>query len=75
MHAAIEHYADFDVVRLVSYTELDWPSPALGCPEEGRFYPQVVTPGYLVVVVVEGRSLEYHTDRGVTVVSCTADQP
>jgi hypothetical protein len=68
--AAREHDTPLSDVTLVSFTERDWPSPALGCPEEGRLYPQIVTPGYVVVVMVERVQVEYHTDSRASVTSC-----
>ena len=47
-----------------------WPDAALGCPEPGTFYAQVVTPGFLVVVTTGGQELQYHTDDRGTFVSC-----
>jgi hypothetical protein len=73
-HALLRAANDFavepDDVRLVSYTARDWPSPALGCPEEDLLYPQVVTPGFLVTISVAGQPVDYHTDSATTVVQC-----
>ena len=68
--AAREHDVPLKSVTLVSFSERDWPSPALGCPEEGRLYPQIVTPGYLVVVSVQAVQREYHTDSRMGITSC-----
>ena len=48
----------------------EWSSSALGCPQPGFFYAQVITPGYLVVVAGGGRRLEYHTDTRGRAVMC-----
>ena len=46
----------------------EWSDSSLGCPQPGRMYAQVITPGYLVVVAGGGKRLEYHTDmRGLAV--------
>jgi len=50
--------------------EREWTDRSLGCPREGVLYAQVITPGYLVVVVGNGRRLEYHTDTTGTAVFC-----
>jgi len=68
--AAREHDVPLTAVTLVSFAERDWPSPALGCPEEGRLYPQIVTPGYLIVVTVQAVQREYHTDSRMGITSC-----
>jgi hypothetical protein len=50
----------------------EWPDSALGCPEPGQSYLQVVTPGYLVVLEAQGQRYEYHTDQtGSSVVLCS----
>lgn len=48
----------------------DWPDTALGCPQSGAMYAQVITPGFLVEVQSGGTVLEYHTDRDSRVVLC-----
>jgi hypothetical protein len=61
-------------VRVVSYEQQTWSSTALGCPEDGRSYAQILTNGYRVVVLVEGSALAYHVDEsGSAVIQC--DQP
>ncbi|MEA2531632.1 MAG: hypothetical protein QOG89_3276 [Thermomicrobiales bacterium] len=51
-----------DELQVVSFESWEWPDASLGCPEEGGFYAQVITPGYLIVVTGAGEQLEYHTD-------------
>lgn len=48
----------------------DWSDASLGCPEPGRLYAQVITPGYLIVVSGGGRSVEYHADTAGRIVTC-----
>jgi hypothetical protein len=42
----------------------DWPDSSLGCPEPGRAYAQIITPGYLVTVhrFDGGDEVLVHTD-------------
>lgn len=55
----------------VARTEaVDWPSTALGCPEPGKVYAQVITPGYRIVLEHDGRQYPYHTDRSQRFVLC-----
>ena len=49
-------------VTVVSYAATEWPDTALGCPKDGEVYAQVITPGYLVVLSIDGVEMEYHTD-------------
>jgi len=62
-------------VRLVSVEAVDWPDTSLGCPEQGKFYAQVITPGYRVVVRAGSTDYEYHTDRAGNFVLCVRGQP
>jgi hypothetical protein len=58
-------------ISVISVEVTDWPDPSLGCPEPGLMYPQVITPGYRVVLEAQGTRYEYHTDAsGQRVVTC-----
>lgn len=48
----------------------EWPDTALGCPQAGTMYAQVIVPGFLVEVQSGGKVLEYHTDRDSRAVLC-----
>ena len=65
---------DLEAIEVVSVKAVDWPDTSLGCPEEGMMYAQVITPGYLVVLGVEGEEYQYHTDTAGRVVLCV-DEP
>lgn len=70
--AAVEEFeARRDQIAVNDYVQVNWPSTALGCPEEGKFYAQIVTPGYEVDLSIEGRQVTYHTNQtGSSVVRC-----
>lgn len=57
-------------LTVVQAESREWSDASLGCPREGEFYAQVITPGYLVLIQGGGRELEYHTDLAGTVVLC-----
>lgn len=57
-------------VKIVLVEQVTWPDTSLGCPEPGKFYAQVLVPGYRVVVEVGGRKFEVHTDLRGRVVIC-----
>ncbi len=60
-------------ITVISYEEVNWPDTSLGCPQPGRMYAQVITPGYRVVLEAGGNQYEAHTDRtGGRVVFCPA---
>jgi hypothetical protein len=67
--AAAEGVAE-ETIRLVSVEAVEWSDASLGCPEPDMVYAQVITPGYLVVLELEGELFEYHTDDGRFVVQC-----
>jgi hypothetical protein len=37
-----------------------WRDASLGCPQPGKAYAQVLTPGYLIVLEARGQRYEYH---------------
>ncbi len=60
-------------VAVVKVEPVEWRDASLGCPEPGKVYAQVVTPGYRFVLRAGGKSYEYHSDRRSRVVFC--DRP
>lgn len=50
-------------LRVVEAREVNWASGALGCPNPGSIYVDVVTPGYLVVIEADGRTFHLHAGR------------
>jgi hypothetical protein len=61
---------DPQAIRVVSADPRQWSSTALGCPEPGNVYAQVITPGYRIVLGHAGKEYVYHTDRRDRVVLC-----
>jgi hypothetical protein len=57
-------------LRVERVERQQWPDASLGCRQEGVFYAQVITPGYLVVIAGGGKQLEYHTDTRDRAVFC-----
>jgi hypothetical protein len=57
-------------VGLISFEEVEWNDTALGCPEPGGMYAQVITSGFDVRLLIDGNEREYHTDLNTTVVRC-----
>lgn len=58
-------------VRVLSFQEQQWSSTALGCPEPGRSYAQIVTSGYEVEIVVGGETRIFHLSLDGRPVDCT----
>jgi len=62
-------------ISVVSVEAVDWPDASLGCPEPGRLYAQVITPGYRILLEARGQRYEYRADSEATqVVRCQDDQ-
>ncbi len=61
-------------VSVVRAREVDWPDSALGCPEEGMAYTQVVVPGYQVLLQVDGRVFDYHAGSDGEVFLCPSEE-
>jgi hypothetical protein len=53
-----------DEVTLVSAESVEWPNSAMGCPEPGGNYLQMITPGFKVVVAHAEARATYHTSDG-----------
>lgn len=59
---------DAATLSLESAEPVDWPDAALGCPEKGMVYAQVVTPGHRVRFLHAGSSHAVHVGAGRAVV-------
>jgi hypothetical protein len=60
-----------DTLRVDQVVSRDWPDSSLGCPQPGQLYSQVVTPGFVVIIVSGSHQLEYHTDSRSRVTLCS----
>lgn len=47
-------------VTLVSSAAVEWPDASLGCPEPGKSYIQVISPGYRMVLQAGSSLYEFH---------------
>jgi hypothetical protein len=64
--------AESDIGTL-SVEPRDWPDTSLGCPEPGRSYAQVITPGYRVVLQHGRERYVYHAGMG-NAVPCPSER-
>lgn len=54
----------------------EWPDAAIGCAQKDMMYPQVITPGYLMVFSDDDTTYEVHTgDRKGAMILCQNEQP
>jgi hypothetical protein len=61
-------------IRLVSIESVGWSDASLGCPQPGKNYAQVITPGFRILFDVNGKHYAYHTDDQQTVVFCGIEE-
>ena len=48
-------------ISVESVEQVDWPDASLGCPEPGKVYAQVITPGFRILLQANGKTYEYHS--------------
>lgn len=47
-------------IRLVTAEQVQWRSGALGCPQPDQGYTQAITPGYRIILEVDGQTYAFH---------------
>jgi hypothetical protein len=53
-----------------------WPDGSLGCPQPGVMYTQIVTPGYQVILELDGTTYDYRVSgEGTTIRLCEGLKP
>ena len=60
-------------VTVVSVEDVTWPNSAMGCPEAGMQYLQVLTEGQRIVLEADGVPYQYHAGGGRAPFRC--DKP
>lgn len=58
-----------DQISVVSVESVKWSDAGIGCPEPGKVYAQVITPGFRIVLRADGTAYTYHTG-GNKVILC-----
>src|SRR5262249_37313062 len=54
-----------DKLSLQSANKQEWPDGSLGCPQEGVAYPQILTPGFLLLLTDAALSVRNEIHQGV----------
>ena len=61
-------------ITVLRVEAVEWPDTSLGCPQPGKMYAQVITPGYSIILKAGGEQYEYHSDsEGRQLVLCQDD--
>lgn len=50
-------------IEVVQAHAVQWPDASLGCPQPGKMYAQVVTPGYQIILAADGQEYDYHANQ------------
>jgi hypothetical protein len=61
-----------DQISVVSVEPVEWSDAGIGCPEPGKVYAQVITPGFRIVLRADGTTYTYHTG-GNKLILCQPD--
>lgn len=61
-----------DAITVVSATEQQWSDGAMGCPQPGQMYTQMIVPGYRVVLQAAGNKYSYHSDQRGNFIVCSS---
>ncbi len=65
-----------DTLTLISKEHAEWRDSALGCPEPGMMYMQVIVPGYKLIFSDGTRAYEVHTGgQGTPAIWCDQGRP
>ncbi len=59
-----------DQIVVESIERTEWSDSSLGCPEPGRAYLTVITPGYRVILKIGTKQYEYHTNNTTMAIRC-----
>lgn len=63
-----------DQITLVSNESVTWPDGALGCPQPGMAYMQVLVDGSRIILSAGGKTYEYHSGDRRGAFLCTNPQ-
>lgn len=66
---------DLDAIETVAVEEVTWRDSSLGCPIAGMNYLQVLTPGFRIILMVDGEEYHYHSRDTSNFVLCEDPQP
>ncbi len=51
-------------IIIIKVSSVEWPDACLGVEKPGIMCAQMVTPGYLIILSIDNKNFEYHTDLG-----------
>lgn len=57
---------DIEEMEIISTEAVEWPNSALGCPEAGQMYADMIVPGYRLLIEAQGETFDVGTDEAVS---------
>lgn len=73
--AAADAGVDIDEISIVTAEQVTWRDGAIGCPEPGMMYTQALTPGYRVVLEIDGEDHHFHASETGEFFYCDDPEP
>jgi len=58
------------MIKVKSFEAKQFGNTSLGCPEEGKMYAEVITPGYQVVLEAQGKEYDYRLTGEKDIILC-----
>lgn len=66
---AVKLNVDKSQITIESADEHNWNDASLGCPQKGKFYAQIIIPGFTINLSYSGTTYSYHAGSN-RVISC-----
>lgn len=75
LNLSTEMGLSLDEIAILSTESMTWPNAALGCPQEGMAYAEVLVEGAIITLEAAGQQYTYHTGGTGSFVLCQDGQP
>ena len=62
-------------INVLDVREVVWSNASLGCPQPGMAYADVLTPGYLIILIASNINYEYHASKSSDAFYCENPDP
>ena len=66
---------NLEKITVLAVEAVEWSDSSLGCPQPDMAYLQVITPGYRILLEVDARVYEYHSNSDTYVIYCENPNP
>jgi hypothetical protein len=62
-------------IHILEIEAVEWPDSSLGCGQPGEVYMPVITPGFRILLEVDGQVYSYHTNTTNRFILCEMPKP